>query len=242
MALARTNRGTSTLTWASNVNPSVTSSSFSPAAGSLLVVMVEELTSDTTPSLTMSSSLSGMGAWTKVATTYLDDGFGSYYSAAIFYATCGASPGTGTVTCTSRAGTWTNGLFMEVIEVTGQDTASPVPQTKTNTGASTSLALNFTSTPTATSYCFSNCIDGGSSAPTVPTNFTGLGAGAIPASDWNTKHGEDLGSVAQNNSWTGLGDFANAAVAIEVAQGAEGQPAVKRMGGVPFAARIRGVW
>jgi len=236
MALSRTNRGNFTLTYdnASHTNPALSSSSFSPAGGSLLVAMVEEVTyGDASALITMSSTFSGQGAWTRYSSTLTDDGFGSYFRAYIFTSLCGGSPGSGTVTATSHAGSYIQGTFMEVIEVSGQS-GSPVAQSQNAVGTGSSLALNFSTAPASTSYVFTNCIDGGSNTPTTPSGMTGLAAGAIPGPSWNSKHAEKLGSASQNNSWTSLGNFNNGGVAIEIAQ-ATGGATAKRWGGVPFA-------
>lgn len=239
MALARTNRGTQSLSLAVQATATLVSSSFSPAAGALLVVFFDEYTRDTTPSLTMSSSFTGQGAWTTYSFVSTDDGFGNFFTAYIAVSVCGASPGTGTVTCTRRAGSVSMSMFAEFIEVTGQ-ASTPITQSKTALGTgSSSLANNFTGAPAATSYVFASLIDGGGGTVVVPTGMTGLGGFALDAT-WSAKHAEKLGSAAQNNTWTGLGAFTDGAVAIEVAE-AVATFNKKRFGGLPFAGQ-QGRW
>jgi len=227
MALSRTNRGTKSLSLAVQATDTLVSDSFSPAAGSLLVVLFDEYTRDATPSLTMSSTFSGQGAWTTYSFTATDDGFGNFFVGRIAVSVCGASPGTGTVTCTRRAGSVSMSMFAEFIEVSGQNA---VAQSKTNVGTGSTLALNFDSAPAASSMVFASCIDGGSGAIDVPSGFTMLGAFALDTS-WRVEHAEDLASAAQNNSWSNLGSFNNGAVGIEISE-QSGYPITKRWGGV----------
>lgn len=227
------------MTLAVQSTATLTSSSFSPAAGALLVVFFDEYTRDTTPSLTMSSTFTSQGAWTKYSFASTDDGFGNFFTAYIAVSVCSGSPGSGTITCTRRAGTFSMSMFAEFIEVTGQASV-PVAQSHTALGTgSASLANNFTSVPTSTSYVFASEIDGGSGTPAAPSGMTALGSFALDTS-WTAAHAEKLGSAAQNNSWTGLGAFTDGAVAIEIAQAV---PSANRKswGGVPFAGQL-GRW
>lgn len=230
MPLARTNRGNASITYTSTATAAITSGSFTPAAGALLLALWNETTTDGTPSLTMSVSGFSVGSWTTISATPTDDGFGNLMVCRIAYAVVSSSAA-GTVTGTRRAGTFTMGANMEVIEVTGQ-AASPVPQSVNNVLTTvTSLPLNLGSAPAATSMLFSCCQDGDGTPGTVPSGFTGLASGTEGFSYANA---EDLASGAQNNSWTGLGNFLSMGVLVEIAE-AQGQPAVKRLGGHPFA-------
>lgn len=216
MALARTNRGTKTLTYASQSTNTLVSNSFTPAAGALLVVMFQEVTTDSTPSLTMSSTFTGQGSWTTYSAV-ADDGFGSKIVTRIAWSVCGASPGTGTVTATRRSGTFSMAMQAEYIEVTGQDTTTPVAQNVTNTnGAVTSIPLNFGSAPASTSYLFFASDMNGSTSVAAPSGATGLGQFAMGS--FVGENAEKLGSGSQNNSFTGgSGGAVNSGVAIEVA-------------------------
>lgn len=239
MPLARTNRGNAALPEGTNTNPSVTSASFSPAAGSLLVVLIAQYASGTgNNTFSLSSTFSGQGAWT-VRSITRDDGFTNIMGSAIAWSVCGASPGTGTVTVSGKTGSILGSLFAEFIEVTGA-AASPEAQQVTNSGTGATLATNFGATPAASSYVFGTAMDG-SGTPTVPSGFTNLATATMSSGGWAARNGEDLASVAQNNSW-GAGNFCTTAALIEIAE-AQGQPAAKRWGGVAFAgAGARGRW
>lgn len=212
MALSLTTRGTKTLAYALQATNTLVSDSFSPAAGALVVCMFEEVTDDTTSSLTMSSTLTGQGAWTQAGLAYYN-GF-EYQVSRIAWSVCGAAPGTGTVTATRRAGSFNMGMFAEFLELGGVDTAAPVVQQITNSGASSSLALNFASSPLASSITlFSICE--GQQNPVTPSGTTALAEHNIVSTFWGD-HAYDT-TPAQNNSWTGLGAFAQCGTAIEVA-------------------------
>lgn len=231
MPLARTNRGTQTLAEGNNNNPSVTSASFSPAAGALLVVLIAQYASGTgNCTFSLSSSFSGQGAWT-VRSITRDDGFTNIMGSAIAWSVCGASPGSGTVTMSGKTGTILGSIFAEFIEVTGE-AASPEAQQVTNSGTGASLATNFGATPAASSYVFGTAMDGSGSL-TVPSGFTALGTASMSGGGWVAANAEDLASVAQNNSWS-TGSFCSTAALIEIAE-AVGHPYVKRLGGHPFA-------
>lgn len=113
MALTLTNRGTKSLAYAFQATNTLVSDSFSPAAGALLVVCFEEVTDDSTPSLTVTSSFSGQGAWSYAGQSYFN-GF-EYNVCRIAWSLCGGSPGTGTVTCTRRAGSFNMAMFAEYL-------------------------------------------------------------------------------------------------------------------------------
>lgn len=233
MALSRTDRGNQSLAYASQSTNTLTSASFSPAAGSLLLVLYAELTDDSTPSLTMSTTLSGVGSWTQDGIV-VDDGFGTYVLARFAWAVCGGSPGTGTVTCTRRAGTFNMGMGATFLEISGQD-SSPARQSVENTNSDgETLALNFSSSPLASSMAFTVCIDDDNNATmAIPSGFTQIDS-MVLFDQWTIKTAEDLASAAQNNSWTGLGAFRSAAQAIEIVE-SSGSPHIKRLGGIPFA-------
>ena len=235
MALARNNRGTSSVAYALNTNASVTSASFSPVAGALLVVILQEVTTDTSMAVTMSSTFTGQGAWTKY-TVNQNDGYGNMIDSHIAWSVCGSAPGAGTVTATARAGTFNSSYFMEVIEVTGQ-APSPIAQSITNyNSASTSLALNFALPPNMPSYCFFGANMNGTTTGVAAPGTT-LGSFDMASGNFAAKHAEKLGLgfSAQNNSYTGgSGGSVNSGVGIEVAQSTGGS-LTKRWGGIPFA-------
>lgn len=242
MPLSRTARGNKNQAFASTSANTLVSNSFTPAAGALLLCLFEEATSDATPSLTMSSTFTGQGAWT-VRHVFDSDGFGSMIVSAIAWSVCGASPGTGTVTATRRAGTFSMGMNCDFVEVTGQD-ASPERQYQTaSLTASSTVPVNLSSAPLSSSFLFfASCIDGSTGVVTAPTGTTLIGS-QFAIGSFCGSNVEDLSSVAQNNSFTGgNGGSRETAVVIEVAE-QSGYPIPKRWGGVPFTAiGQRGRW
>lgn len=245
--LGRTNRGTQSLGYALQTTNTLVSGSFSPAAGALIVVLFDEVTYDAGHSLTMSSTFTGQGSWT-VYSAVQPDGYGNYYISRIAWSVCGATPGTGTVTCTRPAGSTYQGMFAEFIEVSGQDTVTPVAQHVENTGVSTSLVLTFAGVPVTSSFVFSNCHDANSTAPGTPSGMTALGSfnSDIGNGGGYSAHAEVLLTASQTNTWNGLGNFVNAGVAIEVvsAPDATGSALPSRRGAnIPgMAGRTRRGW
>lgn len=214
MALARTNRGTKTLAYATQATATLTSNAFTPAVGALVVVMFTEVTTDSAPTLSLSVSGFTTGSWSTVSSTVTSDGFGSYFVTRIASAVV-ATSASGSVTCTRRAGTTMSGMFVEFVEVTGQAT-TPIAQSVTNVVATSSaMALNFATAPDAASFLFTVGLDCDASAGTQPSGFTALGTATI---GFSPKHAERLGSGAKNNQWTGLDNFYSAGVLIEVAE------------------------
>lgn len=208
MALALTTRGTAYHASAS----SVASSSFTPAGGALLVVLVEELNTGT-PTLTVTSTFAGQGSWTYY-TVQASNGY-EVHTSRIAVSVCGASPGSGTITVTRSGGGSTYGMFAEFLELTGQHASTPVRQSKTNSSTGTSLALNFDSAPEATSISLFTILEGNNN-PTIPSGTTQLGSQSITGGSFYGEHAYDT-SPAQNNSWTNLGSFYANGVAVEIA-------------------------
>ena len=244
MALSRTNRGAANQAYSTTSSNTLTSGSFTPAGGAVLLALFTEATTDDTPALTVSSTHSGQGSWT-VYTAIGDDGFGSKIVSYIGWSVCGPSPGAGTITATRRAGSFSMGMNCDYVEVAGADGSTPVRQNKTNTsGAVTTIDLNLTSSPLASSFLFfSTLMNGTTGVVTVPTGTTQIGTQFAIGSFCSTS-AEDLSSVAQNNQFTGgNGGNTNSGVAIEI-QASTGAPVVKFFGGTPFAglSQQKGRW
>lgn len=230
MALARINRGNWTLPQGTSSNRSLTSASFSPAGGALLLVMGSQFASGAGNNLfTMSSTFTGQGAWT-VRSIIQDDGSANFLGSFIAWSVCGSSPGTGTVTMTGKSGRITTSIFMEIIEITGA-TGSPETQQVTNASTGSSLATDFVAPPGGRSYCFFTALD--TSALTVPSGTTALATASMTSSGWVAANAEILGSATQANSWTTGGSWTTG-VAMEIAEMIIPVPALRFRGGVLF--------
>lgn len=212
--LSRTNRGNGTLGYALQTANTITSGSFSPTGGSVLIVMMGEFTNDPTPSFSVTDTFTGTSGWT-VAQTSTNDG-SNWYHSGIAWATAGPNPGTGTVTATRRAGNFSMGMQAEFISVVGNPAAAVLQNVLNTANLSASLALNFTNAPVSSSFLFSTITDDNSN-PTLPTWFVALANNqpdpAMPSATWDA---EDLTSPNQNNTWSTLGGYRVAGGAIEV--------------------------
>lgn len=229
MPLARTNRGQALLSFATQTTASAATPSFTPAVGSLLVVLFNEVTSNSASALTVTSTGFTIGSVTQYSSSKVNDGFGSYVvsRAAVCEVTGSAA---GTLVINRSAGNYSMGMCADVVEVSGQ-AASPVRQDVNNTGAGSTLALNFASAPSSGSYLFGTTVEGGGGSQAVPSGWTGYTAQTI---SFRALSGEQLGSGAQNNTWTGFNNFLCTGVQVEIDE-ALGQPTIKRLGGLPFA-------
>lgn len=226
MALAVTTRGSAF--HASNA--SVASSSFTPAGGALLVVLVEELNQGGTPTFTVSSTHAAQGSWTYY-TIQASNGF-EIHTTRIAVSVCGPTPGSGTITVSRSGGTSTYGMAAQFVEVTGQDSTTPVRQNVTNSSTGTSLALNFASSLASGSATFFATMAGNGPA-TIPSGTTSIASQAIVGSFYGQSAYDT--TAVQNNSWTGLGSFYANGVGIEVQESQGTNAAAQRALGVASA-------
>ena len=237
MALSRTDRGNTQAAYAGQSDGwALTSASFSPAAGALLIALWAEATTTATPDITMSTTLSGQGSWTEYGLA-TDDGFGNLIHSRIAWSVCGGSPGSGTVTATTNGTGATAGGMLTVIEVTGQDTVTPVRQndTTTNDGSAGTLDLNFASSVQSTSFIFAvGNMHGSDGSITVPSGHTKIDQ--MVTGSWAPTFSEDVTTPGAQNNQFGGGSTGgpNTGVIIEVAE-ATAQAYMKLWGGVPFA-------
>ena len=242
MPLSRTNRGNKFQTYSTTTAKTLVSDSFTPAAGALLLCLFQEATTDATPSLTMSSTFTGQGAWT-VRYVFDSDGFGSSIVSGLAWSVCGGSPGAGTITATRRAGSFAMGMNCDFVEVNGE-AAAPERQFQTASDtASVNLAVNFSSNVLSTSYLFwSSLVDGTTGVVTAPSGAS-LVSAQFAIGSFCATSAEKLGSGSQNNTIGGSnGGTRQTAVAIEIAE-LLGQPHIKRLGGIPFAGGTsKGLW
>lgn len=143
-----------------------TSGSFTPVAGSLLIVAsVTEMAVGPNTGNTISNTHAGSWSWQQATHSYDDNGSGDDSRLSIFYAIVPSSPGAGTVTVAFNEGR-RKGL-MGVWEVAGINTANPVLQTVAGAVTTTStLTLTFGGAVSASSMVFGLCAN----AVSAPTN------------------------------------------------------------------------
>lgn len=222
MALGRTDRGNVQAAYGGKATGwALTSASFSPAAGALLVALWAEATTTAVPDITVTTSLSGVGSWTEYGIA-VDDTFGNLIHARIAWALCGASPGTGTVTATTNGAAPTAGGMLSVVEFSGHDTTTPIRQNVTGQNASgDTLTLNLASAVLATSMTLSvGNMHGTTGSIVPPSGMTQLTSAQMATGSWAPTFAMDATPPgAQNNQWTGGSVGAvSTGVLIEVAQ------------------------
>jgi hypothetical protein len=214
VTLSRTNRGFDSRSYATTAANTVTSSSFTPAAGALLVVLYHEFTDDHTPTLVVTNTHAGTGAWSYIDIT--DNDTTNWYVARAAYAVIGGSPGAGTVTYTRRAGTNSVGMYADLIEVTSTLGTPTVKQSITGISTGASLTVTLPATPATSSYVFSALTADSTTAVADPTGYTNRFTFAIVGSV-SMPDSEKLSSAAAAVAWTGLGSYHAAGLALEVA-------------------------
>lgn len=233
MALARTDKGTARLEFANNSSSTrnATSASFTPAQGSLLVVLITQLLGTNAGGAVTTMGVSNSGftvdTWNLLSGTSTWTGY-EYIRSHVAYAQVTASAA-GTVICSREAVGNNSGIAARIFEITGHDTTTPIRQSVHNSSTSSSLALNFGSAPLSTSYLFSMILEGANGTLTPPTspNWTAIAESSI---SFVCKSAELLSAGNQNNSWTDLNSFYAVASAVEV-QASTGAPVYAKVGG-----------
>lgn len=161
----------------------VTPTSWTPQANALLVVVASGWFNDGGSGATTFSigdTFSGTGAWSTAVTAGSTMDAAATYSnrQSIFVAQLGATPGNHSLTVTRTAGNINQWLWVDVYEVTGHDTSSPVGSTSTGDGF---VSINPTWTvetgmipSRTTSAVFSGFIGDGSGVDShvIPRGFT----------------------------------------------------------------------
>lgn len=191
-------------------------------------------------------SLSGGGTWTNLATI---NGTG-LPQCHIFYKLADGTEDGATVTCTATGGTVPHKAA--VYRFSGTATSSFIAYDNAEFGNTSTINDNDVTTDQADCLALNFVADGGSDAsPGNPTGETG--------GDWVEAHWSNVTANPSIGLWRAdmasagtvgggsvtLGAARNTrvlSVFLRAAIAAGGQPAVKRMGGVPFASPNRGVW
>lgn len=221
----------------------VTTASFTPTASSLLVAawwLATDLAT-TGETLTVSSSHTGVGAWSNVATAEVTT-FSTYATVVgVAVATVGASPSSGTLTLTHRSGTAYRLIAATVRDIT--DVAGlRSGQTDTETGTTTSPTLTLPASMLSTSVAVSLTFATNDGTVTLPSGWTDWGSldsggGDRLAAAYNAAPSGT--SVAWSSVGTGSDPNPTLVVELEVPSG---HPAAKRWGGIPHASGSRGRW
>lgn len=200
----------------------ITSASISPTGGALLVIGGTSFAATQSVS-TVTDSFTGTGTWT-IRQASQTGGSPSRESVGfIAYAVLGSTPGGGTVTVTFSSSS--RDKTLGVIEVTGQDTTTPVPQWQSNTGTGASLIVTLDSTPASTSMVIGCVGDRGTNNPVNGSGFTEISQQATDDVVHDMQY--DLTNADTTCDWTSfLGGAANAAIAIEVAEQAAGASSI----------------
>lgn len=145
MALTVTDRGLTQTTPGVSATNSVTTGSFSPAGGALLIVCAFcELNQAGVAFTSVADTFTGTGTWTERATAHSSTIYDLRYS--VWTAQLGSAPGSGTLTVTRSAGTVDQWLWIDTFEVSGHNTVTPIggtgSQTTASCGATNSLTLS----------------------------------------------------------------------------------------------------
>ena len=191
-----------------------TTASISPTAYSILFATVAIARGGTVPTtITISSTLSGLSSWTKIETTQSGERI------ALFYAICGATPGSGTITFTYSGGSGDPVRKSWIVDqILVADRTTPVSESNvgTTTGSTLSVSIG--------GLAAGNKIYGviGSSAA---TNITSAGTGETELVE-NTSGGgtpmriqSQYGSADTSCDWSNLGTtgVGSMAVVVEIA-------------------------
>lgn len=206
MAISVTHRGNFRTTTDQSLGPdsaptTATSASFSPAAGAVLVVVCAgyDNPSNVAWGPSASTTLSGV-TFTR---TVNNVGPGTNEGASIFTATCGATPGTGTVTITRTGGNDYQWLVCDLFEVTGAQ--SDFTNTGSGSGTGSTLGISLGSAPTNTSAVFGVCYGNGSTGDSVSVSGATTVSNVGTTYDRYTSIRDTDGSLATTYTWGSYG-------------------------------------
>lgn len=199
---------------------SLTSGSFTPTQGSLLVVVCGVMSGSGTACTFSgaSTTISGQGAFSE----QVDAGAelnARRASLAIYTSQTGASPSSGTVTVSFSQSMQRNVLL--VYEITGHDSGSPVGAVGQNTGEAAALTATLSGTPAASSLVFAAVCDADDDTPNNIAPGTGFSELNEVNSGGSSLRGNvcviyDLAGADATVGWSNLFDVCSAGGAIEV--------------------------
>lgn len=189
-----------------------TTASISPTGGALLIACCGILRNSSIPSMTVSDTLSGTGSWTQYTLVTSDN----KARASIFVAKAGATPGSGTITF-SYTGSNPSRQAWQVIEITGQDTTTPVIQNTSGQTSGTSITVTLGSALTAGNLSFGFINAGDTASVTVGSGETEIAeatSGGSPQARVQCQYGS-----TNAHDWANLGTYTSTpALLIEIAQ------------------------
>lgn len=195
---------------------SVVSASSSPSDNALLVVAVSTISSSTPGTFAISTTLSNVGTWTQITVVSALNATRQIRTS-IFYAQVTGDPGTGTVTATFT--TAARGAIAVHEVASGYNTTTPIRQSNSNTGTTSTLAVTLSSSPLSDSTTLGAVGGHDNSDGTTPgANFTELAdvtAGASEHLGMETEY--DATSPTTTVDWSALGTSNNAGIGVEIA-------------------------
>lgn len=213
-ATALIDRGQKNTTAGTSTVATVTSDAFTPAEGAVVAVIVGGYLGNTTLTFDATDTFGDTdgGTWQEVTTAATGSGYTGRSS--IFWRRIGTNPSSGTVTITrtpsGSVDQWMTATFVEVEGTEGVRLG--VRQSKTGTNASSSLALTFDDQVGGDSLVLTGVTSLADTSITTPAGFTLLDHVVGASSSAASAHGTD------SPTWTGLGSFVNAGVAVEIAE------------------------
>jgi len=215
---------------------SVATSSFTPAANTVLFAFGWAYKANGTPAYPSITDSLG-NTWIEVPAAQveavhntIDRGRGSLY-----YFVQGASPAARTVTVTS-AGAGQCGLTVIAVPMGAPDVSNVATG---NDGQNGDPSATLSGSPAA---ALAWAAVNGVSTFTIPSGYTSLVNSAFGSVNVLSA-AYDLTSPGATQAWTSSNSAASVAIGIELIEAAAaGQPAAKRMGGVPYARLNRYFW
>lgn len=190
-----------------------TTASISPTAYSILFATVAIARGGTVPTtIAISSTLSGLSSWTKIETTQSGERI------ALFWAICGGSPGSGTVTFTYSGGSGNPTRKAWIVDqILVADRTTPVSESNVGTGTGSTLSVAVASIAAGNkmygvigSSAATNITSAGTGETEIVENTSGGGTPMRIQSQYGTDNSSDWSNLGT----TGVGSMA---VALEIA-------------------------
>lgn len=214
MAVTVTSRGTSEAGPTTATSLTTASGSFTPAASSVLVCLIDDRISAGPFPPTISDTIgdSGGTAWSSAVENHAD---GTTWTT-IWTRSVGTGPGAGVITVNSSTDTTSTSRYVisTYVEVGGVTSATPA-QTQNGHNTATPLTITFAATPDAAGLVLTCAFANNGAGNTVPSGYTSLDLRVQANGDaWGAAYKN--GSAAAGVSWSTLSATSNAACAIEL--------------------------
>lgn len=202
----------------------IATASVEPSDDCLLVVNTSMIDSSALTISSVSTTLSNVGSWTIVQPSAQLGGSPERYNlCGGAYAQVTGDPGTGTVTVTFSAST--RHKLIELAEVIGHDTTTPVAQSASNAGTAATLAVTLSSTPETDSLTMGGVQNHDQATGLSPaTNYTELEETIVSGSTNSVlEFCYDEASATDTATWT-TGNDTSAGWLIEISNASGGEP------------------